>query len=817
MVCLIIGKVVEGNSVKSYVVMNENGSTQLVKRVSIFKFCRDNDVLNVTVSKNSLTGKGVMLSNIPKYKDTGIFGMQQVGGMSQEEVMQLAQPYIEQYRQNKQRKQSKQNNSNDKSKQEQYVMSKIDIIELLINCALQMKNITNEMASNGDFTRYIKQIDIDNAEGDSLDNLIKRQGVNGLAKGLLDRLNRLKNRVKKFGLNKNLLVMIEHLEKECEQLKKLHSETKQIIKQNKDKESIEEKENRQLESDAESENIDDIPVVEDAHIDAIEIDTSDKYIQSIDDIFGDIPVVDDAADDGVLVTVENDSIPIVDDVSNDSVPVTPEKEANSIEKEAKSIEKEEKLDIKNVIDELFLSHDGYKTQDHSSKNGITAEYRSWDQFGMSIVDILTIIYKGKDNRFMVRAEIPPLFNVKGYNAGIFKFPGDYTVKITRENIDKAKSELQNYISNAVQIYAEADKILDEQYKLHKQLKKEIMRARKNLELEYALYSSQDIISLTQDIDIVDNFIDYIGNGLVARTKSALATWKELCISENIVYAKTIESDLKSLINEAKEIEQREIKRQQERERQIEKEIQQERERQQENRDTETYESDDENNKFEDDTFKEDLNNIIVKGDDTLYDINSIREGDYITPFVYRAEIILSQILAAFSTEMELDTESDFSTQKEIISVDMLDPNDDYDDEDDALGKTALSNEADKCIDEVNDIAKQFIDCIEDINSLSSKSVDSLMSLYNRLEGINVDDSDDYAYNPNSGFTSIYLDFLDELNDIIKSILSSIEECIEKCRETLEKKDTSNNNGIDYTYTTASNDEIREALANLSDI
>lgn len=327
MVCLVIGKVVEGNSVKSYVVMNENGSTQLVKRVSIFKFCRDNDVLNVTVSKNSLTGKGVMLSNIPKYKDTGIFGMQQVGGMSQEEVIQLAQPYIEQYRQNKQRKQSKQNNSNDKSKQEQYVMSKIDIIELLINCALQMKNITNEMASNGDFTRYIKQIDIDNAEGDSLDNLIKRQGVNGLAKGLLDRLNRLKNRVKKFGLHKNLLVMIEHLEKECEQLKKLHSETKQIIKQNKDKESIEEKENRQLECEVESENIDDIPVVEDAHIDAIEIGTPDKYIQNIDDIFGDIPVVEDVNTDAIKVECSKSSeITSIDDIFKQEQPSKEDKE-----------------------------------------------------------------------------------------------------------------------------------------------------------------------------------------------------------------------------------------------------------------------------------------------------------------------------------------------------------------------------------------------------------------------------------------------------------------------------------------------------------
>lgn len=95
MIYLIVGKIVDGNNVKSYVVMSENGNTQLVKKASILKFCRDNNVLNVTVSKNSLTGKGIMLSNIPKYKDTGMFGMQQMSGMSQAEVIQLAQPYIQ--------------------------------------------------------------------------------------------------------------------------------------------------------------------------------------------------------------------------------------------------------------------------------------------------------------------------------------------------------------------------------------------------------------------------------------------------------------------------------------------------------------------------------------------------------------------------------------------------------------------------------------------------------------------------------------------------------------------------------------------------
>lgn len=51
--------------------------------------------------------------------------------------------------------------------------------------ALNMKDITNEMTSNGQFTRYLKQIDIDNAEGDNLTNLIQRQSVTGLVNGLL--------------------------------------------------------------------------------------------------------------------------------------------------------------------------------------------------------------------------------------------------------------------------------------------------------------------------------------------------------------------------------------------------------------------------------------------------------------------------------------------------------------------------------------------------------------------------------------------------------------------------------------------------------
>mgnify|MGYP002517893522 CR=1 FL=1 len=774
MIYLIVGKIVDGNNVKSYIVMSENGNTQLIRKTSILKFCRDNDVLNVNASKNGLTGKGIMLSNIPKYKDTGMFGMQQVGGMSQAEVIQLAQPYIEKYKQDKINKQSKQDNNNDKTKQEQYVLNKIDIIELLINYALKMKNITNEMASNGDFTRYIKQIDIDNAEGESLDNIIKRQGVNGLANGLLDRLNKLKNRVKKFGLNNNLLVMIEHLENECEQLRKLHSETKQIIKQNKDRENIEEKEVKQLENTIEKENLDAIPVVDDAHIDAIEISAPETHIENIEDIFGDIPIVDDADENGILVPLEDE------------------------------LENIEKLDISSVLDELFLSHDGYSTQNRSSKNGITAEYRSWDNFGMSVASIITIIYKGTDNKFMVEASIPPMYKVKGYNVDSFKFPGDYAVKITRDSIDEAKTSLQNYINNTVQVYTDADRMLSEQCQLSKQLLDEIDTARKSLLGEYISYALNG--------DDNTSFVDYIKDGLINRAKNALKTWDNFGINPNLVLSTKVKNNLDLLIREIRKTEEQYTK---------EQEKQQAEERRQIHKNGTTY-------SYEDNTFKEQLDNIIDKADDMLYSIDRISEslsdmyssyreyasGEYISPFVKRAETILLSIFAKFSSELHLNKECNFHTRKELRAGAWF-AGADFDE---------LNDEANQCTEYIEEIISQLADCINSISSLSSKTIDNLQSLYNELLDINVDDSDRYDLNPDSNFNSIYLDFLGEaynsgdyggIRGKIKVILDSIEECIERCRETLVQDNNNSEREINTSH--ISSKDLDEALRLFDDI
>lgn len=774
MIYLIVGKIVNGNNVKSYVVMGENGNTQLIRKVSILKFCKDNDVLNVTTSKSGLTGKGIMLSNIPKYKDTGMFGVQQVGGMSQAEVIQLAQPYIEKYKQDKVNKQAKQDNNNGKTKQEQYVLNKIDIIELLINYALKMKNITNEMASNGDFTRYIKQIDIDNAEGDSLDNLIKRQGVNGLANGLLDRLNKLKDRVKKFGLDNNLLVMIGHLENECEQLRKLHSETKEIIKQNRDRENIEEKENRQLENTIEKENLDDIPVVEDAHIDAIEISVPETHIENIGDIFSDIPVVDDADEGGILVPLEDE------------------------------LENIERLDINNVLDELFISHEGYSKQNSSSKNDITAEYKSWDNFGMSVASIITIIYKGNDNKFMIEASIPTIYKVKGYNTGSFKFPGDYTVKITRDNIDKAKIGLQDYISNTIQVYTDADRMLSEQCQLSKQLLDEIDTARKSISTEWSFYLMSQYSNT--------GFVDYIKNGLVNRTRNALKTWDSFGINPNLVLSTKVKNKLDLLVREARKTEEQYIK---------EKEKQQAEERKQIKKNGTTH-------SYEDATFKEQLETIIDRADDVLSNIDRISEslsdmyssyreyssGEYISPFVKRAETILLSIFAKFSRELHLNKECSFHTRKELRAGAWF-AGADFDE---------LNDEANQCTEYIEEIISQLIECINNASGLSNKTLDNLQSLYNELLDIDVDDSNKYNLNIDSEFNSTYLDFLgadydsgnyDGIRGKVKVILDSIEECIERCRETLIQGNESSEHEINISH--ISSKDIDEALRLFDDI
>lgn len=782
MIYLVVARVMDKNSVKGYNILAENGSTTFVTKKSIVKFCKDHSVLNVQISGDNITGKGINLNNIPKIINDKMFGQQQVSGMNTSDVIRLAQPYINQYNQKKKEELQRKEQTNIKDKQNQYIRNKIYLLKNMINIALSMKDITNEMASNGEFTRYIKQIDIDNAEGDSLSNLIKRQGVNGLSNGILDRVHKLENRIRKFDLDRSVLNELNIIKNQCEQLRKLHSETKEIIRQNKYKVNLDKKEDKQLDK---KEDLSDAIIINDN--DVIEINNDINSMAITDNGLDDIPVISDIEENEAVLAIEN---------------------------ETKNIEK---LNISNVLNELFLSHDGYSTQNHSPKNGITAEYRSWDNFGMSVVNIITIIYKGTDNKFMIKADIPPMYKIKGYNTDNFKFPGDYTVKITRENIDLAKAGLQDYINNTLQVYAEADKILYEQCNISKQLNKELKEACKNLEQEYAFYSLQDVTSLMQDVtvDKVDNFTDYIRHGLVAKTKSAIATWNELNINNNIVHSNIIEDNLKLLLNKAKKVEEQEIKKQQE---EYRRQQQEERQQIQKNKVTHSY---------GDDEFKKQILNIIDKADDVLYDIDNISEslsdmyssyreyssGGYISPFVKRAETILSSIVTKFSRELQLNKECEFHTRRELRTGAWFA----------GAESDELNEEAAKCESCVEDIVSQLIECINNTSNLSRKTVEEVQSLYNDLFSINIDDSDNYEFNTDSEFIPVYLDFLgvrydsndyDGLKGKIKEIIDSIEECIERCKETLTQ-DNNSENTIDISH--ISSKDLDEALNLFDDI
>jgi hypothetical protein len=307
---LLVGKVTEGNKVKSYIFMNNNGNTQFIQHRSLDRFYKENTVLNVQVSNGSITGRGIAISNIPRYSNQQGFGLQQIGGMSQQEIIQQCQPLIDQYRQKEQEKELKkqQDTKNEqKTKQEEYINNKLILLGNIIDIALVMKDITNEMASNGQFTRYLKQIDIDNAEGDSLTNLIQRQGVNGLANGIEDRLDRLNNRITKYNLDSSFKSKISELKNSCETLKKLHQNTKNIIKDNKEQEAQQQKEEREALKQQQTEEIE---VVDELDEDAIaledEVETVDEISEDAVEIEDEIETVDEIEEDAVAIEEETD-------------------------------------------------------------------------------------------------------------------------------------------------------------------------------------------------------------------------------------------------------------------------------------------------------------------------------------------------------------------------------------------------------------------------------------------------------------------------------------------------------------------------------
>ena len=297
---IYIGKILEGNIAKKFIFIDSNTNMEkIVTKQSIHKFCTDNEVVNLRVDRDkTLSGKNMTLSIIPSYKQFPDGSIRQVSGTSKEQVINLCLPYINS-------KLAKENNRQDRAKHDKllYLVSKLKCINDMLDFSLQMKDYTNVMDILNGISRYIRQLDIDNAEY-KLEDIIRKYGVPGIVRAIDDRLDRLNKRARENNLHNESLQMlninntidglISILRDKNKQLKNKHGLTKEIIKGNKEQEKQLENSIDTISEDEDtsdmiaisndvSEGIDIIPEDEDTS-DMIEIDTEYDmtYIEYID-------------------------------------------------------------------------------------------------------------------------------------------------------------------------------------------------------------------------------------------------------------------------------------------------------------------------------------------------------------------------------------------------------------------------------------------------------------------------------------------------------------------------------------------------------
>ena len=241
---LVVGKEVDGNEVKKYMLLSDSGNRQSLTKNQLIRFCKSNEVVNIQTAGDNITGKGISLNSIARYKRSNQFGLDFIGGLSEQQVISAAQPYIQQLRESEARKQREQLNklNNNNSSKLETIRKKLFMYNNILNEASKMKDLTNLYASDSRLTRYLKQIDIENTDDESLSKMIERQGVNGLAKEIRNRIHKVNKRATEYKLTDSLMQenngvtvkqAINQLLSKCDEIEKLHAETKKIIKDNK--------------------------------------------------------------------------------------------------------------------------------------------------------------------------------------------------------------------------------------------------------------------------------------------------------------------------------------------------------------------------------------------------------------------------------------------------------------------------------------------------------------------------------------------------------------------------------------------------------
>jgi len=93
---LLAGKEMDGNHVKHYLLLSNRGSRKQLTANQLSTFYKSNDILNISVSGTNVSGIGISLNSLPKYKRQN-GQLVQYGGISEKQVIAQADSLIKRY------------------------------------------------------------------------------------------------------------------------------------------------------------------------------------------------------------------------------------------------------------------------------------------------------------------------------------------------------------------------------------------------------------------------------------------------------------------------------------------------------------------------------------------------------------------------------------------------------------------------------------------------------------------------------------------------------------------------------------------------
>jgi hypothetical protein len=257
---VVVGREMNGHELKHILLLSDNGQRQTMTAKQLKNFQKSNTVVNVRYQGDSLTGIGMRMVDIPTYRKSPSGRLEQTSGLTEQQIIQQSMNLIQQLQQkDMQKKQKEESQSQEETnKRVQWILTRLVAIDKSLSFSKEMKDLTNEQIAQNGVMRYLKQLDIGNADM-SVENMVKNYGVRGIAHHLDGSLGRLENRAKKFDLinidiskvtpYRTIQEYVNTLKPKTKELVKQHDETYSLIKSNKEELTKQEEEQKRQEKE----------------------------------------------------------------------------------------------------------------------------------------------------------------------------------------------------------------------------------------------------------------------------------------------------------------------------------------------------------------------------------------------------------------------------------------------------------------------------------------------------------------------------------------------------------------------------------------